>query len=180
LTVEPTLRIGAVPTADELARFAGGALEAGRRLVVGALITDQRGRIYVQRRSEQRALFPGCWDIVGGHVNGGEGLLAALAREVHEETGWELLHAGPVVEIIDWRGGDGVERREVDMLARVQGDLLNPRLEPGKHSEGRWLERGEASVLLERRHEDDRWVHDTVKRAFELLALNPHWSPAGL
>lgn len=162
-------QIGAEASPDALLNFVRSAEASERRLVVGALIHDTAGRIYVQRRSEQRALFPGCWDIVGGHVEAGEGLLEALAREVLEETGWHLAHSGPVVEVLDWQANDGVLRRELDLLVSVEGDLANPRLEPGKHSEGRWLAHNELSVLLERRDHDDRWVHDTVARAFEIL-----------
>lgn len=161
--------IGKVATPEQLDSFAARAVADRRRLVVGALITDDQGRIYVQRRSEDRALFPGCWDIVGGHAESGEDLVTALGREVLEETGWRLASCGPVVEILDWSASDGVARREIDLLVSVTGDLSRPHLEPGKHSEGRWLAHDDLSVLLERRHEDDRWVHDTVERAFRLL-----------
>jgi len=163
------VRVGRMADAAALGRFAAGAAAAGRAVVVGALVVDDAGRIYVQRRSLQRALFPGCWDIVGGHVEAGEAPLDALAREVREETGWELAALGPVVEVIDWSGGDGVMRREVDLLARVSGDLSRPRLEPGKHDEGRWLTPSEVHVLLEGRDPTDRWVHDVVERGFALL-----------
>lgn len=162
--------IGATPTAGQLESFAAGARAAGRRLVIGALISDDLGRIYVQRRSLQRQLFPGCWDLVGGHVEAGEGLEEALAREVREETGWRLKRLGPVVEIIDWSADDGVARREVDLLVRVEGDLANPYLEPGKHDEGRWLTADELPALLEGRGQNDQWLHATVARAFEILA----------
>jgi 8-oxo-dGTP pyrophosphatase MutT (NUDIX family) len=49
-----------------------------RQCVVGALIVDGRGRVFVHRRSLQRRLFPRCWDTVGGQVEAGEDLLAAL------------------------------------------------------------------------------------------------------
>lgn len=161
--------IGAVASPEALLNFAEAAETRKRKLVVGALIHDPAGRIYVQRRSKQRTLFPDCWDIVGGHVDAGERLLDALAREVLEETGWRLVSLGPVVEILDWSAADGVSRREIDLLVQVQGDLTNPYLEPDKHSEGRWLKPSELPALLEGRNPDDRWVHDTVKRAFELL-----------
>lgn len=164
-----TPKIGVIPTGEQLTTFAQQARADGRALVVGALITDPAGRIYVQRRSEQRALFPGCWDLVGGHVEADETLLEALEREVREETGWQLASTGRVVEVLDWSAGDGVGRREIDLLVTVEGDLSRPSLEPGKHSEGRWLARHELSALLDGRGADDRWVHDTVERAFALL-----------
>src|SRR5690606_23260736 len=83
-----TLAAGEIASGEELAGFAAGARADGRRLVVGALIADDQGRIYLQRRSLSRALFPGSWDLVGGHAEEGEDVRKALAREVREETGW--------------------------------------------------------------------------------------------
>lgn len=163
------MAVGRVPTVAELARFAESAASDHRKLVVGALIADAAGRIYVQKRSDTRELFPGAWDIVGGHVEAGETLVEALAREVTEETGWSLTSWGAVVEVIDWEAG-GVRRREVDVLVTIDGDLGNPLLEAGKHSEGRWLEPGQAGLLLDSRSDTDVWVHTVVVRAFGLLS----------
>ena len=160
--------IGRVPTERQLEAFAETARRDGRALVVGAVVTDGRGRVYVQRRSPTRALFPGCWDLVGGHVEEGETVTQALAREIHEETGWALAGVGRVVACLDWEAG-GLRRREVDVLVRVEGDLDQPALEPDKHDLARWLSPAEVNVLLERRDPDDVWVHETVKRAFEVL-----------
>lgn len=162
------LTIGQSADAAALARFAATAQAAGRSIVVGALITDAAGRIYVQRRSLTRALFPGCWDLVGGHLEAGETIAETLGRELNEETGWALMALGPVVELLDWEAG-GVRRREVDFLVMAAGDLEHPRLEASKHVEGRWLKPDELPVLLEGRRRDDRWVHDVVARGFELL-----------
>lgn len=162
------------PSPDELERFASTAREEGRALVVGALIVDDRGRLFVQKRAADRVLFPGCWDIVGGHAEAGEGVEEALAREVREETGWRLARLGPVVEVLDWEAG-GEAKREIDLLARVEGDLARPRLEPRKHPEARWLEPHELPLLLEHRDPDDRFIHDLAERAFALLAgSGPH------
>jgi len=163
------LTVGRVATPAALERFAASAARDARRLVVGALISDGAGRIYVQRRSQERELFPGAWDIVGGHVEAGEALPDALAREVMEETGWVLTGLGAVVEVIDWEAG-GIERREVDMLVGVAGDLTTPVLEAGKHSEGRWIGPDAVGLLRESRSPTDRWVHKVVVRAFGLLS----------
>lgn len=168
LTPFPSPLLHTVPTPSALATFQAEAEHASRRLVVGALIHDPHGRIFVQRRSESRALFPGCWDLVGGHVEAGETVEAALAREVAEETGWDLAVLGRVVWTLDWEAG-GVARREIDLLATVSGDLARPTLEPAKASEGRWLAPDELGVLLERRDPDDTFVYDVVARGFALL-----------
>jgi 8-oxo-dGTP pyrophosphatase MutT (NUDIX family) len=162
------VRVGVVPDAEALAHFAAAARAAGRRLVVGAVVADDRGRVFVQRRNPTRALFPGCWDLVGGHAEPWESVEAALAREVAEETGWRLAGLGRVVEVLDWEGG-GERKREVDLLVRVGGDMSAPRLEADKHSEARWLEPPDLPLLLERRDPDDVFVHTVVARAFALL-----------
>lgn len=113
----------------------------------GALIVDDDGRIFVQRRSPDRRLFPNSWDIVGGHVQPGESLETALAREIHEETGWVLFQILGTVGEYAYTGNDGVHRVETDYLVRVDGDLSRPRLEQGKHSDPRWLTEDETALL---------------------------------
>ncbi|MFC8618201.1 NUDIX domain-containing protein [Micromonospora purpureochromogenes] len=44
----------------------------------GALIVDDDGRLFLQRRSPERSLFPNAWDIVGGHREPGGTAVAAL------------------------------------------------------------------------------------------------------
>ena len=59
--------------------------------------------VLVMRRSLTRRLFPGKVNGVGGHVEAGEDVAAAAAREIKEETGLEiadlwlagLLHVDP-------------------------------------------------------------------------------------
>jgi 8-oxo-dGTP pyrophosphatase MutT (NUDIX family) len=105
------------------------------------------GRIFFQKRSAQRKLFPNTWDIVGGHLEPGETVAEALRREVLEETGWRIFAVLAVVGDYIFTGNDGVDRHETDFLVRVDGDLERPRLEVGKHTEFRWLGRDELDVL---------------------------------
>ena len=49
---------------------------------ISAVIVDERGRILLQQRTDN-----GRWGLPGGAVEFGESLLAALHREVMEETG---------------------------------------------------------------------------------------------
>ncbi|WDZ85900.1 NUDIX hydrolase [Micromonospora cathayae] len=135
----------------------------------GALIVDDAGRIFFQRRSPQRRLFPNTWDIAGGHLEPGEEVEDALRREVAEETGWTVSHVLAVVGEYRYTGDDGLERVETDFLVRVDGDLDRPRLEPGKHTEFRWLAEPDIDVLDEHRDVNDGLIRRIAEDAFAAL-----------
>lgn len=102
-----------------------------RQRCVGAIVTDEAGRMLVIRRARPPAA--GLWSIPGGRVEPGESDAAAVEREVMEETGLTVVageHVGTVqrpvaadlaYEIHDYRatlaGGD---QRAGDDAAEVR------------------------------------------------------------
>jgi 8-oxo-dGTP pyrophosphatase MutT (NUDIX family) len=139
------------------------------RWIAGAVVHDGAGRIFMQRRSADRDLFPGAWDIVGGHLEPGEGLLDALRREVTEETGWTLRRVVEDLGVTSYAGEDGVARHEVDFLVDVDGDLTAPRIEERLHLDPRWATRDEALGLLRGAHRSDELLRPVIERAFAAL-----------
>ncbi|SCL15497.1 NUDIX hydrolase [Micromonospora inyonensis] len=135
----------------------------------GALIVDDQGRLFIQRRSPERRLFPNTWDIAGGHLEPGEEVEDALRREVFEETGWTVSHVLGLVGEYRYTGNDGIERVETDFLVRVDGDLDRPRLEAGKHTEFRWITEQEMAVLDEHRDVNDGLIRQIAENAFAAL-----------
>lgn len=145
--------------------------------VVGALIRDGRHRVYVHRRTHERRLLPGTWDVVGGHVEPGETPEQALARELAEETGWKLRRIEAVIADWEWEW-DGVVRHELDYLVEVDGDLDAPHLEAGKHDAYAWVGPDDLDLLMEGRTDGDRRLRDIVAkvvrtRLTERLRLEP-------
>jgi 8-oxo-dGTP diphosphatase len=129
----------------------------------GALILDDDGRIFVQRRSPARKLFPNCWDVVGGHLEPGESYEDALRREVQEETGWQVSVVLGLVGEFRYRGDDGLDRVERDFLVRVDGDLRRPRIEEEEVTEWRWLDEAGIGLLDEPR---DKLLRELVAAGF--------------
>jgi 8-oxo-dGTP diphosphatase len=134
------------------------------------VIHDGRSRIFIQRRSADRRLFPGAWDLVGGHLEPGETILECLAREVREETGWLVARVVADLGTLTWTGDDGLERHEVDYLVEVSGNLDRPQIEADRHLDPRWVNRDEALALLDGAHPSDELVRPVVERAFGMLA----------
>lgn len=61
-----------------------------RHRVVHVLVFNRKGELLLQKRSMSKDVAPGRWDTsVGGHVDPGESLLEAAARELKEELGVE-------------------------------------------------------------------------------------------
>jgi 8-oxo-dGTP pyrophosphatase MutT (NUDIX family) len=133
------------------------------------VVVDDDGRVFIQRRSPTRKLFPDTWDIVGGHLEPGESVDEALRREVEEETGWRVSIVLGTIGELRYFGNDGLERVETDFLIRVDGDLSRPRLEVGKHTAYKWITRDEIAVLDENKGIDDGLVRQIVEGGFALL-----------
>ncbi|WP_202874257.1 GNAT family N-acetyltransferase [Kribbella albertanoniae] len=151
---------------------------------VGALIRDERGRVYVHRRTADRRLLPGQWDVVGGHVEVGETPEQALAREVEEETGWTVREVLGIVSDWEWEL-EGRVRRELDYLITVDGDLGRPRLEVGKHDASAWVGVDDLELLMVGRTDGDRRLRDIVAhvvrmRLTERLRLEPISGPGAV
>jgi 8-oxo-dGTP pyrophosphatase MutT (NUDIX family) len=139
-----------------------------KQLVASALIPDDRGRIFVQRRTMTRRLFQGCWDLIGGHVEDGEEVLSALRREIHEETGWILKAVVHELAAKHWNDGP-IEYEERQFIAGVEGELRNPVLETCKVSEFMWVDRANVEWLKENRKLGDQLIYDSVLEALDFL-----------
>lgn len=143
---------------------------SARRRCVGALIRNAKGEVFVMRRAATAALFPGAWDIVGGHLEAGESMTAALAREIREETGWTLRAVGD--RIGNWEGEHaGVVRHERDYLVEVDGNLTAPQLHAAEHDAWAWIGADALDLLLDGRADGDARLRDLVARALAVRRL---------
>lgn len=69
----------------------GERCKAGEyHLAVHIYIINSKGEFLIQKRSEQKKLYPGMWDVTGGAVVAGEDSLTSAFREVEEELGISL------------------------------------------------------------------------------------------
>jgi RimJ/RimL family protein N-acetyltransferase len=114
---------------------------------VGAIIKDERNRVYVQRHFADG----GTWDLVGGRVMPGETPRQALARAIEEQTGWRLRGVEAVAGEWDNR---------TDYLVEVDGDLASPH-----PAVGTWVGPDALELVMAGRADGDRRVRDIVARA---------------
>jgi 8-oxo-dGTP pyrophosphatase MutT (NUDIX family) len=143
-------------------------MDSRKQLVASALIPDGSGRIFVQQRSLTRRLFPGCWDLVGGHIEENEDVISALTREIREETGWTLRTIRHEISIKTWSDGSD-EYAERQFIVDVDGDLQKPVLEAEKVSGWMWVDRTNVEKLRESRQPGDQLIYDSVLEALDVL-----------
>jgi len=72
------------------------------RAIVECLIINDKGQILCQKRSLNRQLFPGVWELPGGHIENNETIAEAIIREVREEIGVEVVEIPFYLGYIDW------------------------------------------------------------------------------
>ncbi|MEV7779736.1 NUDIX domain-containing protein [Kitasatospora sp. NPDC088351] len=109
------------------------------QFVVGALITDEAGRVLLLRRKPDDFLG-GLWELPGGGVEPGEHLEAALGREVMEETGLTVSEVTGYVGTFDYTSGDGLLTRQFTFAVAVgkYGPIVLT-----EHDDSTWADRGE-------------------------------------
>ena len=149
------------------------------KLIASAIIQNSLGQIFLQKRAADRPLYPGCWDLVGGHVDPGETLESCLEREIYEETGWQLKKIRRVIHIESWQDHHDSDphRMEYVFEVEVDGGLERPKIEEDKTSDFIWADQNNINLVKENRKDGDQFTLEVVKRALE---QNEFPSVAGL
>ena len=105
---------------------------------VGALIVDDKGRLFLARRGPKAKNERGLWEFPGGSVEYGETLAEALVREMAEEYGVEIA-VGELLDVVDHilpeEGQHWVSPTFVCRIVSGQARIL----EPAKCSEIGWF-----------------------------------------
>jgi 8-oxo-dGTP pyrophosphatase MutT (NUDIX family) len=99
----------------------------------------------VAKRSDDRAFYPGVWDVPGGHCNENEAPAATLVRELHEELGIAAQVFEEVAVLGEPRPAEHGEARYHMFV--VRGWKGDPQVQGSEHSELRWVSLDEARSL---------------------------------
>ncbi len=113
-------------------------------VAVALIVRD--GKVLLGRRSPGRKLYADAWDLFGGHVEAGETIAAALARELREEldiTPTETEFLETMEEPDPAQNGHRVYH--IYLVGTWTG--RGPRLLGDEHSELRWCSLKDALAL---------------------------------
>lgn len=151
---------------DELDRVVGRATRREvharglRHRAVHILVYNGDGEVFLQRRSFSKDSHPGRWDSsASGHLDSGEGYLAAAVREVREELGVEVGEA----ELVELGRLDASAETDQEFVRVYRVAREGPfRWHPGEIIDGRFEKPDAVSA----------WVAaepDAFARAFRLV-----------
>ena len=115
-----------------------------KRCACGILIKD--GRILLAKQSPNRELFPGVWDMVGGHQEAGETMDATLRREFEEEIGVTPTEFSALT-VIDEPAPEINVKRAYHVYAINEWCGPGPAMRGDEHTEIRWFTPAEALTL---------------------------------
>ncbi|PSR21751.1 MAG: DNA mismatch repair protein MutT [Sulfobacillus acidophilus] len=108
--------------------------------VVGLVVEQHNQVLMLLRRPDD--FLPNLWEIPGGHVDPGESLHEALARELCEETGLHLSQVVRYVNQYDYAGEFGLTRQWNFAVKTTGGAITHP-----EHVAYQWASFHLASLL---------------------------------
>jgi isopentenyldiphosphate isomerase len=110
-------RVEILDSQDQVIEIVSRSEMRARRLrhrAVFVMVLDDAHRVLIHRRSLDKDLWPGWWDVaVGGVMGVGESWIEGAQRELAEEIGL-CVAAGELIEL----GGGSYTDDDVDLLAR--------------------------------------------------------------
>jgi 8-oxo-dGTP diphosphatase len=111
----------------DYAKLQEAARRAGiDRTVVGIAVRRDARLLLLQRKPDD--FQPDVWELPGGHIEDGESIEDAIARELEEETGWTLEVVLRFIDTFDYPGEAGHLTREWNfaVAARMDKELIHP------------------------------------------------------
>lgn len=135
--------VAQLQTGDLKATLDAAVQDGIEKIVVGAIISRD-GMVLVLRR-RQDDFLGGLDELPSGHVEHGESALAALRREVKEETGLDVTRANRLVGQFDYLTASGKKARQFNFAVEVSSSESEITLT--EHSAYSWAGPNEVEAL---------------------------------
>ena len=138
-----------------------------RHRVVRISLEDSSGNILLQKRHDDKELYPGCWDTAAaGHVDAGEGYLAAAERELYEE-----LRVVTPLELVKHYKSDGAFGwRKLNRFTTLYRAVIPAEttlsLQEDEVADVRWMNRTELGVFIQN---NPVQIADGLMETYEIL-----------
>jgi 8-oxo-dGTP diphosphatase len=146
------------------------------QVITACAFIHKEGKLFLAKRAATKAFLPNKYELVGGHVEFGETLEQALAREIQEEIRLDVIIERPF-HAFTYLAKDETEHVvEIDYFARMKDESEEIHLNPEDHSEYHWITEEEIDQYLD--PEDDETK--AIREGFYLLKSASSLSKAAM
>jgi ADP-ribose pyrophosphatase YjhB (NUDIX family) len=125
-------------------------------------------KVFLAQRAMSKKFMPGVYEILGGHIDFGEEIVAGLKREVREEIKKEIIVGDPFNVFTYMNEVKGAHAVEVAYFAEFVGALDDATLSPDDHMAAGWFSEDEFKTFSVNREADDEELQ-VMHRGFALL-----------
>jgi ADP-ribose pyrophosphatase YjhB (NUDIX family) len=116
-----------------------------QQVITATAFLHRDGKLFVAKRADTKKLFPGIYELPGGHIEFGEHIVAGLARELREEFVIEVIVNEPFY-VFDYVTRDGQEHIvEIVYFAALTDPGQEPKLNPEDHTSSAWINADEVA-----------------------------------
>ena len=138
-----------------------------RHRVVRITLEDSAGNILLQKRREDKELYPGCWDTAAaGHVDAGEEYLAAAERELYEELGVVTS----LEQIKHYKSNGSYDWRKLNRFTVLYRGIISAEttftLQEDEVADVCWINSAELSKLIQ---DNLSQIADGLQETYEIL-----------
>lgn len=135
--------------------------------ITAVIFLHKDGKLFLCKRSNSKTLFPGQFEVPGGHIEFGETLEEGLKREIREELGIEI-NLGEIFNAFAYLSYNNTAHSvEADYLATMKAPNQEIKLNPEDHTEYKWVTQKEAQEILK----DNTEVYKAANKFFRLLNI---------
>ncbi len=126
-------------------------------------------KVFLPKRAETKKFLPGVYELLGGHIDYAEDIVAGLKREVTEEFGMNVSVGDPFAVFTYTNEVKGSHSIEVIYFAQFTDSLGQIVLHPDDHSTFGWFAEDELDQVADANKRGDDPEILAIKKGFALL-----------
>jgi len=134
---------------------------------------DGTPKVFLPKRADSKKLFPGVFELPGGHIEFGEDPVSGLKRELDEELGADIAIGDPFYVFTYSNPVKGSHSIEVVYFAKFISRPEDIKLNPEDHSDYGWFAENELEKAASSNKSLDNLEFQAMFKGFALLKGRP-------
>lgn len=104
-------------------------------------------KVFLPKRAATKKLFPGVFELPGGHIDWNEDIVEGLKREILEEHSMRIKVGDPFASFTYFNEVQGSHSVEIIYFATFEDLIENIKINPEDHTEFKWISQEEIGSI---------------------------------